>query len=84
MAILILIFTFSQTYSMGICVSREVSYPGLSDHHQRHQHPQGVAGLKPEEIDHEPEHVTPKGVVTSMPFIELGVRENNLLNFMIF
>ena len=67
---------------MGICVSREVSYPGLPDHHQRHQHPQGVAGLKPEEIDHEPQHVTPNGVVTSLPFIEVGVRENKLQNVM--
>ena len=74
-----LIFHFDKT-SMGICVSREAPHPGLTDHRQRHQHPQGVAGLKPEEIDQDPKHVTPHGVVSSLPFIELGVREADLYN----
>ena len=70
---------FDQT-SMGICVSREAPHQGLTDHRQRQQHPQGVAGLKTEEIDQDPKHVTPHGVVSSLPFIELGVREADLHN----
>ena len=63
---------------MGICVSKAAPSPGNRDHHQRHHHPQGVAGLKPNEVDHDPEHATPNGVVTSLPFIELGVRKDDL------
>ena len=64
---------------MGICVRKLTTHPpGTIDHHQRHHHPDGVAGLKPEEIDQDPFHVNPKGVVSSLPFIELaGVRDLN-------
>ena len=68
---------------MGICVSR-MNTPAIKDHHQRHHHPDGVAGLKPEEIDHDPFHANPNGVVSSLPFIELaGVsEEEDLYNVM--
>lgn len=58
---------------MGICVSR-IAPPVTKDNHQRqhHQHPDGVAGLNPQEIDHDPLHANPNGVVSSLPFIELG------------
>ena len=67
---------------MGICVSRMTTPVAIDHYHQqRHHHPDGVAGLKPEEIDHDPFHANPNGVVSTLPFIELaGVSEEDDLH----
>ena len=69
---------------MGICVSRMTTPVAIDHYHQQrhhHQHPDGVAGLKPEEIDHDPFHAEPNGVVSTLPFIELaGVSEEDDLH----
>ena len=69
---------------MGICVSRMTTPVAIDHYHQQrhhHHHPDGVAGLKPEEIDHDPFHANPNGVVSTLPFIELaGVSEEDDLH----
>ena len=69
---------------MGICVTKQGSSLSLTaDPHIRRQHPQGVAGLKIEEIDHEPEHHNPKGAVPTLPFIEMGVTKTTFFEWIL-